>query len=475
MFKVEGWNLPSRVKQGGSGEGGGKPAKGTAAVQQNPYATAKKGDSVGAFTGTTPVLEGVPSKKRKRDERPVRDAKQQSSSPPKPSSRPKPQRDASSEKRERKWTTAFEHKRPDSQPTQQQQFNKSEKSKQSATQPSKAQQKHGARQSPSPAVPPVSAGVPDSLLSIPDEKLTPMQRKMVSRLSGAHFRWINEQLYTTRGSEALALVRDRPEVFDAYHKGFREQVLGWPENPLDLYKTRVSALLTSSWSKKGKRSSKTNENIDLANALPNIKSKPPGQPYVVADIGCGEAALGAHARALDGEGARVVVKSFDLASRNEASDVTVCDVAAGLPLENSSVDIAVACLALMGTDWPSVVSHVARVLAKGGVFWVAEIKSRFDRGSGTTKKTGRDDKQDGGEFDAEGGVEGKDGDAMGDGEKAFVRELERNGLVLRKRDASNKMFVRFDFIKIGESGKKDDKIRSDDAAAILKPCLYKRR
>lgn len=55
-------------------------------------------------------------------------------------------------------------------------------------------------------------------------KLSPLQEQMKAKLDGAQFRWINEQLYTTTGTEALELLQANPEYFDIYHKGFRSQV-----------------------------------------------------------------------------------------------------------------------------------------------------------------------------------------------------------------------------------------------------------
>lgn len=37
---------------------------------------------------------------------------------------------------------------------------------------------------------------------------------MKSRLAGSQFRWINEQLYTTTGSEAMRLIKKDPSIFD---------------------------------------------------------------------------------------------------------------------------------------------------------------------------------------------------------------------------------------------------------------------
>ncbi|KGK35934.1 hypothetical protein JL09_g4916, partial [Pichia kudriavzevii] len=54
-------------------------------------------------------------------------------------------------------------------------------------------------------------------------KLTPLQRKMLNKLSGSRFRWINEQLYTTDSKSALEMIQRQPELYEEYHKGFASQ------------------------------------------------------------------------------------------------------------------------------------------------------------------------------------------------------------------------------------------------------------
>ena len=47
-------------------------------------------------------------------------------------------------------------------------------------------------------------------------------------------RQINEQLYTTPSSDAVALFKEEPALFGDFHQGFRTQVSKWPMNPLDV-------------------------------------------------------------------------------------------------------------------------------------------------------------------------------------------------------------------------------------------------
>ena len=55
-------------------------------------------------------------------------------------------------------------------------------------------------------------------------------------------RYLNEQLYTRTGFEALKMFSRDRESFDAYHQGFRNQVAKWPVNPLDLIIENVNKM-----------------------------------------------------------------------------------------------------------------------------------------------------------------------------------------------------------------------------------------
>lgn len=162
------------------------------------------------------------------------------------------------------------------------------------------------------------------------EKLT---KKMTSKMDGARFRWINEQLYTVSGGEAKEMFDEDPGLFDVYHKGFMTQTLKWPTNPVD----RVIAYVRT---------------------LPNTS--------VVADFGCGEAKLS--------QSVPNTVHSYDLVAANE--HVVACDMA-NVPLPSSSVDVCVFCLSLMGTNVSDFIKEARRVLKKNGQLKVCEIASRF--------------------------------------------------------------------------------------------------
>lgn len=105
------------------------------------------------------------------------------------------------------------------------------------------------------------------------KKLTPLQQKMMAKLTGSRFRWINEQLYTISSKDALQLVKDQPQLFDEYHDGFRSQVQSWPENPVDVFVDQVRL--------------RAKKPVNAPGGLPGLKDR----KIVIADMGCGEAQL----------------------------------------------------------------------------------------------------------------------------------------------------------------------------------------
>ncbi|EGD73394.1 hypothetical protein PTSG_05089 [Salpingoeca rosetta] len=161
----------------------------------------------------------------------------------------------------------------------------------------------------------------------------------------------------------------------------------------------------------------------LDDIIAYVKRRP--RSAVVADFGCGEARLS--------QSVPNVVHSFDLVACNE--NVTACDIA-NVPLEDETVDIAVFCLALMGTNYPDYLAEAHRVLRLNGTLKIAEVKSRI-------LKT--DD---------------------------FIGIVSRLGFEFVSMDDSNKMFVSFEFTK---STRKRGSVPPKMAAATLQPCIYKRR
>lgn len=221
--------------------------------------------------------------------------------------------------------------------------------------------------------------------------------KMRARLSGGHFRMINEKLYTCTGKDALDYFKEDPELFDMYHTGYQEQMSHWPELPVNII---------IKW----------------------LKDRSPS--LVVADFGCGDARLA--------KNVKNKVFSFDLVSNDPS--VVACDMSK-TPLDSSVVDVAVFCLSLMGTNFPSFLKEAHRVLKPCGWLLIAEVKSRFDPNTG-----GADPKQ-------------------------FSKAVCELGFTSVLKDLSNKMFILLHFKKKDKQNSNKKEIEWPE----LKPCLYKRR
>jgi ribosomal RNA-processing protein 8 len=295
---------------------------------------------------------------------------------------------------------------------------------------------------------------------------------MRQKLSSARFRHINETLYTTPSNSSLDLFREQPEMYQEYHVGFRRQVEVWPENPVDIFieqlQTRGKAKFERGHNKKWSSAG--------GNLLPLPRDKEDGW-CTVADLGCGDAKIAATINHQKPRGkAKIRVLSYDLQA--STPDVTIADIA-HLPLKPESVDVAIFCLALMGTNFLDFVEEAYRVLRWRGELWVAEIKSRFNRPGATQED----------EDDAAG--EGKN-KRMDEVYRPFLDALAKRGFTPRGTvDAGNKMFVRMEFVKmqgkvsgdnaVGETWNpkvkklkfvEEDEIRE---GRILKPCVYKLR
>ncbi|CCH59029.1 hypothetical protein TBLA_0B01850 [Henningerozyma blattae CBS 6284] len=291
-----------------------------------------------------------------------------------------------------------------------------------------------------------------SHVEMPAKKLTPLQQKMMAKLSGSRFRWINEQLYTIPSKEALKLVTDQPQIFDEYHDGFRSQVQTWPENPVNVFVEQIRA--------------RSKRPVNAPGGLRGLKDK----TIVIADMGCGEAQLALDVNkffksynksAKKNHLKKHIVHSFDLKKANER--ITVADIK-NVPLEDNSCSIVVFCLALMGTNFLDFIKEAYRILAPDGELWISEIKSRFADGKGDE----------------------------------FVNALKLLGFFHKTTDDSNKMFTRFEFFKPSEdiiaerraklerrqkfieveTEKEELETKRQKIAEgkwLLKPCIYKRR
>ncbi|KAK1900404.1 Ribosomal RNA-processing protein 8 [Dissostichus eleginoides] len=224
------------------------------------------------------------------------------------------------------------------------------------------------------------------------DRSSSLRSRMEQRLESARFRYINEVLYSTTSGEAKRMFKQDPEAFGIYHRGYTAQVQRWPANP-------VQAIIAY------------------------IQLKPP--TLVVADFGCGDCKIASSVKNR--------VHSFDLVATCEL--VTVCDMA-NVPLPDRSVDIAVFCLSLMGTNLADFLAEANRVLKIGGVLKIAEVASRFEN------------------------------------VRNFVTGLASLGFKLLSKDSENKNthFYSFELLKTADA---PENIKT--FGLQLRPCVYKKR
>jgi ribosomal RNA-processing protein 8 len=145
-----------------------------------------------------------------------------------------------------------------------------------------------------------------------------LRDKLINQLKGSRFRYLNEVMYSSKGTDSAQLFKDDPSAFQAYHDGYRQQIAKWPMNPLQ----RI---------------------------IKSFKKLP--KNCVVADFGCGDALL---AKSIPQQ-----VYSLDLVAATEG--VIECDMAK-TPLETGSIDVVVYCLSLMGTNLMDFFAEANRVL-----------------------------------------------------------------------------------------------------------------
>ena len=237
------------------------------------------------------------------------------------------------------------------------------------------------------------AAASQDLPSSPQATSTPQAEAAKLKLCASRFRYLNEQLYCQEGSASSSMFRNDPSLFASYHTGYQIQAKQWPMDPLNI-------------------------------VIADIRKLP--KTAVIADFGCGEARL---AESLPNK-----VHSFDLVAANDS--VTACDMSK-VPLESASVDVAVFCLALMGTNTRDFIYEASRVLRVSGTLKVAELESRF---------------------------QGQDSDV-----DKFISDVEKFGFKNSWKDLKKDFFYFLDFQKVKDVKKK--KLPE----IVLKPCLYKKR
>ncbi|KAL5288013.1 RRP8 family protein [Megaselia abdita] len=194
-----------------------------------------------------------------------------------------------------------------------------------------------------------------------------------------------------KSKEAVKLFAEDDTAFDAYHEGYRQQVEKWPINPLD----RI---------------------------IKAVKKMP--KEFVIGDFGCGDGRLS--------KSVPHKVFSVDLVSNRD--DIIACDMAK-TPLKSNSLDCAVYCLSLMGTNFNDYLLEANRLLKIGGFLQIAEISSRYDN--------------------------------VND----FVKKLELCGFKLLNKEAEDKKV--FFFFKFKKTANVDKTCKLPEYS--LKPCAYKKR
>ncbi|CCD22510.1 25S rRNA (adenine645-N1)-methyltransferase NDAI_0A03530 [Naumovozyma dairenensis CBS 421] len=295
--------------------------------------------------------------------------------------------------------------------------------------------------------------IDSTIQSKPQRKLTPLQQKMMAKLTGSRFRWINEQFYTIDSGSALDLVKKQPELFDEYHDGFRSQVQSWPENPIDVFVNQLKARSQKPVNAPGGLPGLTDDNKKLLLLIwVVVKQK------LALEVNNFYKSFNQKNRKWK---RNHEVHSFDLKKVNDR--ITVADIK-NVPLPDNSCTIVIFCLSLMGTNFLDFIKEAYRILAPRGELWIAEIKSRFADGKGDE----------------------------------FVTALKLMGFFHKNTDDENKMFTRFEFFKPAqdiieerkaklerrqkfievETEKEElEKKRQKTAEGkwLLKPCIYKRR
>lgn len=348
-----------------------------------------------------------------------------------------------------------------------------------------------------------------SLAVRPTPNLTPLQNSMRQKLVSARFRHLNQALYTSPSTHSLALFQENPEMFQEYHEGFRRQVEVWPENPLDGYLAQIKR---RGMERRGARTKiKSHPDIEGSQGTESLPLPRTDGVCSIADLGCGDAGL---SKGLGDVKKKLGLQVFSYDLQSPSALVMQADIA-DLPLKDGSIDIAIFCLALMGTNWVDFIEEAFRILRWKGELWIAEIKSRFGRVPGQARRMRHsvgNRKKSGGLNAKKVETEADDADLVLDvdgyednkGEtdvSAFVEVLKKRGFILQNDkavDLSNKMFVRMNFVKgqtpikgkcvpvpkgMVDTWRKKSKAKFLDGeetqlsseATVLKPCVYKLR
>jgi hypothetical protein len=149
------------------------------------------------------------------------------------------------------------------------------------------------------------------------------------------FSKMNNRWYASSSSKTNGRLANNPEEWAHYHTMYRQVRETWPVVP---FKEEIRWL---------------SERDGL----------------VVGDFGCGEALIATEA------GSRHTVHSFDHIAIDKR--VIACDIS-HVPLEDESLDLAVFCLSLMGSNFTDYIREAHRCLRLDGMLHIWEAASYFE-------------------------------------------------------------------------------------------------
>jgi superfamily II DNA or RNA helicase len=149
------------------------------------------------------------------------------------------------------------------------------------------------------------------------------------------FSKMNNRWYASDSTKTHDRLANNPEEWAHYHTLYRQLRETWPVVP---YKEEINWLLAR-------------------------------DGYVVGDFGCGEALIAAEA------GTKHTIHSFDHVAIDKR--VIACDIA-HVPLEDESLDVAIFCLSLMGSNFTEYIRKAHRCLVLDGHLHIWEAVSYFE-------------------------------------------------------------------------------------------------
>lgn len=303
-----------------------------------------------------------------------------------------------------------------------------------------------------------------SVSHLTPKHLSSLQQSFHQQLTISKFRNLNEQLYTQHSHKSHEFFQNHQDVFRQYHEGYRIQVKSWPLNPLNV----ILGWIKRIHKQKLKYTSLTSATDIIHTDKHTDTIVASDHKLVIADFGCGEAHLAKHLH--QHHPTRFIIYSFDFIAMNKY--VTACDMRS-VPLEDDTVDIAVFCLSLMGTNMVEFIREAYRLLKMEGVLMIGEVRSRFE----TMMVSNDDDSTKLQEKDLKwkkkstyNNNKKKDSTVSSDISilEQFLKVMTRLGFNCNGKNERNKMFVLWKFVKNGC-------VPEDGVEFQVKACLYKKR